>query len=179
MSKKNELLTRATVVCVAALFANAATAQAVISLDSVQARVGESVTVPLTIFGSPVSSGFNAEIRVPQSTAITSISGGSLINSGFSLNSNLNQQEARVLAYSSASTFSGDGDLADVQIQIGQDAMPGIYMLEVSAVNPDPLVNSRYALSNTDGLTSLPVSGQNGSIYIYSFSSDFDGDELP
>ncbi|MEM9387578.1 MAG: hypothetical protein AAGA68_21170 [Pseudomonadota bacterium] len=177
------------------LLGSSALAQTRLDVSADMALQGAEVELALRITDSPASAGFNAALLLPVALpdpdgefpgadATISLLGvwpGELLETagGFTMQSESTAEEARLLAYSAAGAFEGSGDLAYVQLAIGPNVAPGLYRVEIATSNPDLAVNSALALSDVSGGASLPVLGGGGELFVYSLSSDFDGDGLP
>ena len=55
----------------------------------------------------------------------------------------------------------------------------GLQLLAFAETNPDTLINSQHAVSNTDGSESLPHVFSNASFLVFSDTSDYDNDGMP
>ena len=124
--------------------------------------------------------GLNAKILFPKGITLTGISQGERLASGnFVLDyrtfSDDENEYATLIAYSASDTFETEGVLLILSLRISEEVSPGTYPINFADTNPNPLVNSKYALSNADGTASLTPAVSAGSITIESKDTDGDG----
>jgi len=163
-----------------------AAAEPKLSLGSVGIIVpGGSGSLALSLSGGTEPyAGINAKIMLPEGVTVTAVSEGELLNAGaFTIDwrgfSEAGGNGVVVIAYSGTQTFiASDGILLNMDLQVASDADPGTFDIAFATTNSNLLVNSKHALSNADGSTSVSHTTANGSITIQSLN-DTDGDGLP
>ncbi len=155
--------------------------QAVLSLDTGNGMQNGGGDIAINIANSPVSAGFNANIILPAGISIVGVSSGELLTSAGGFTSEFccsGETDIRVLSYDATSTFSGSGQLLVLHVQIDPGVGPGLYPVNFATTNTEPLVNSRYALSDEDGSNSIEPAVVGSTFLVYDLASDFDGDGL-
>ncbi len=150
-----------------------------LSLSPVIAWPGGSTSVSLSISGGTQAyAGVNAKILLPKGVSVTKILPGTLLSSdfitGFRGFSDTQGNGVIVIAYSRTKTFATAGTLFNIGLTVSDAATAGTYNINFASVNPTP-VNSRYALSGSDGISVEPTV-KSASLII---SEDSDKDGLP
>lgn len=142
-----------------------------LSLNTTTITPGETATLTLNIKNAVDCAGINAKIILPEGISATGISKGTLLSASFttaySAFSDEQGQGIIVLAYSGFDTFKQpNGDLLKIHLKADMNATDGIHEIPFADSNLNALVNSRYAVSNADGSTSLEPSVISGQIDI-------------
>jgi hypothetical protein len=141
---------------------------------------------PLTLNltgGAEPYAGVNAKILLPSGVHVTGISQGAILSAGFTLDwrsvPGTSGNEVTIIAYSGTDTCTAaSGVLLILNLQVDTGTTAGTYPVSFASTNPDPLVNSRYALSNADGTQSVSLSTVNGTINIGNDINDSDSDGM-
>ncbi len=182
------VLIMAVVLQISTLQRSAQAAQPVLSLNSTTIKAGDTGSLELSISGDDAGTyaGVNARILLPAGVSVTEVSGGGgLPSENFTVDhatsSTNGTNEVTVIAYSRSSTFKGDRRvLLSVNLQVAANVAQGTYDAKFAASNSNLLINSRHALSNSDGSTSVAHSIQSGSLIVSSSGGiDTDGDGIP
>ncbi|MDR4504176.1 MAG: hypothetical protein MRK01_05185 [Candidatus Scalindua sp.] len=165
-----------------------AAADPLLSLGTTNVQPGDSTLLNLSITGEPggTYAGVNARIILPEGVSVTGVSGGAGLPSGsFTIDhhpSSNGANEVAVIAYSGSGTYKGDsGVLLSLNLNVAASASNGTYAVKFAETNTNPLINSKHALSNADGSTSVAHSIQNGSLIVGSGGgggTDTDGDGM-
>ncbi len=150
-----------------------------LSLNPVIAWPGGSTSVSLSISGGTQAyAGVNAKILLPKDVIVTKILPGNLLSSDFIVGyrgfSDTQGNGFIVIAYSRTKTFAAAGTLFNIGLTVSDAAKAGTYNINFASVNPT-LVNSRYALSGSDGISVEPTV-KSASLIV---SEDSDKDGLP
>ncbi len=166
-------------VLILTLTAFQASAAPELSLSPVIACPGGSTSVSLSISGGTQAyAGVNAKILLPKDVSVTKILPGTLLSSdfitGFRGFSDTQGNGFIVIAYSRTKTFAVAGTLFNIGLTVSDAAVAGTYNINFASVNPTP-VNSRYALSGSDGISVEPTV-KSASLIV---SEDSDKDGLP
>jgi uncharacterized membrane protein len=149
-------------------------AKPTLSLSSATGKAGGNTSLELSISGdSGTFAGVNARIILPEGVSVTNVSRGSGLSSDFTTNYAVSEDnEVTVIAYSASKTFSGNiGTLLTLNLQISKTATKGNYEVKFATSNTDSLINSRHAISNKDGSTSVSHSTSDGTLTIESSSA--------
>lgn len=159
--------------------ATQASAAPELSLSPVIAWPGGNTSVSLSISGGTQAyAGVNAKILLPKDVSVTKILPGTLLSSDFTVGyrgfSDTQGNGFIVIAYSRTKTFAAAGTLFNIGIAVSDSATAGTYNINFASVNPTP-VNSRYALSGSDGISVEPTV-KSASLIV---SEDSDKDGLP
>lgn len=151
-----------------------------LSLNAPHSLQGTVIEASVVVSTDTPLAGFNAEINFPTGISIESVQLGSLlVSSGnFNLTYLANGQSLRMIAHAGFDTFTGTGELLKLSLKLDA-AQLGLQDLTFTTINPEPLINSRHAVSNADGSVSLAHGVANVSFLAYSQSSDFDLDGMP
>jgi len=167
-------------------FVSFAWAAPVLSLGHITVKQGETGNINLSISGGDAAyAGFNARVIIPDGVTINGVSKGDLLPlEKFSLAYNVESIDGKtnlfLLAFSGEHTFGQtDGVLAVIDISVQEDAESGKKDLVFASDNPNPLVNSKHALSNEQGSASVAHTVLNGSVTISGTTIDSDNDTLP
>ncbi len=167
----------------AALNASAATQ---LSLGSTTLQPGQTASLNLTLTGGTEPyAGLNARILLPAGVSVTSISKGTLLPASFTTDwqpfTSAEGSGATIIAYTTDKTpfTATNGILLTLNLKAANEATPGTHEVSFATSNIDPLVNSKYALSNADGTISVPLTTSPGTITISSLPGDADNDGLP
>ena len=131
--------------------------------------------------GDEAYAGMNAKILLPKGITVTDVSEGELLSSGnftirYQTFSDASNDGVIVVAYSTSDTFSGSGILLTLELQVSDSVSSGQHDVEFATTNA-PLVNSRYALSNSDGSKSVSPTLNNGKITILKMEDDMEDDD--
>ena len=174
---------RAAVLVVFFVYSGAAYSEPGLSLERASGLTGGAGVVKVKYLADgETASGFNAHIVLPEGVSVSGVTLGDLLSTSgeFSLDFNiLDEQNVIFVAYSGTNAVAQDGFVADIQVSLGSGLALGLLPVEFAAVDVDPLVNSRHAISNIDGSVSLEHLVQSGSLLVFGSESDFDGDGLP
>ena len=165
--------------------AMAASAAPILMLQPATVNQGEISTVMLILLsGEEPYSGVNAKILLPKGVHLTGVQEGELVSSSnfrfdFHSETSDNSNWATVVAYSGGDIFGDDsGIVLELIIRADMDAPTGTYPISFSPDNTNPLINSKYALSNEGGFSSItPI--VYGSTLTVSAGMDSDADGLP
>ena len=162
-----------------------AAAAPLLMLGSATVRQGETGSIEIMLVnGEQPYAGMNASVVFPDGIRVIGYSEGALLNSGnftirYQMISDGGRNDLAIIAYSGSQIFNGDsGVLLSVSIKADLDAPTGTYLLNFADNNPNPFVNSKYALSNSDGTLSITPAIASGSITILELI-DTDDDGLP
>jgi len=133
-------------------------------LGSVDVKPGETASLDLGLSeGTEPYAGVNAKILLPEGTTVADISKGELLSEGdfnvvwrtFSL---VEHGCVTVVVYSGTDTFStSNGVLLTLKLDVSGSVEPGTYTVRFTDSDTNPLVNSKYALSNSDGTRSISM----------------------
>jgi len=151
-----------------------------LSFESIVIQQGKESTLSIKISGNKFNyAGINTTIVLPSELNIIEINPGSLL-AGFSIDYRIypNENKATILAYSENKTFSPSGTIFVMKIKAQENASPGHHTIKFESANSNNLINSKAALSNSDGSNSIIPILQNGNITI-STADDTDWDGLP
>ena len=150
-----------------AMLAYPAFAVQTLRLVSTGGAVNSQTSASLTIENGSSSSGFNAEIVLPNGVSLVEVAKGSLLATGqFDLKYVVTNQNLRVIVYSTTDTIGANGELLKLKLQISPNAPLGLQKLAFANTNTNPLINAKNALSSTDGLVSMPHNVQDGPFLI-------------
>ncbi len=159
-----------------------AAAQPQLTLGSATAEQGLTDSLTLSLVNGAVPyAGVNAKIILPDDVIVTGVSEGALLSGGsFTIEyaefNDGGNRGVTVIAYSGTDVFNADnGIILTLDVRVAWDATPGAYSASFAATNTNPLINSRYAISNEDGTASIAPSVLSGSFTI-SAMTDTDGD---
>jgi len=145
-----------------------------LELGSINALIGQTVSLPLRISGGQEPyAGVNAKILLPKDLMITGISKGALLSSDFTTDwrsySKEEGNEATLIAYSGSQTFTdSDGTVLEIIIKVASDAPLGNMAIRFAI----------SGLSNEDGSLSVPHTTLDGSINCFDPAEDSDDDGL-
>jgi hypothetical protein len=154
-----------------------ANATPTLSLESISIDQGQTGSLNFLFSGdSQEYAGINAKILLPQGITVTDVSKGELLNDDFTTNWRSLSDGLAVIAYSGESNFSATGVLLTLTLSAATDTVSG----DVSFGENDSsiFVRSGYALSSSDGSSSIVPTTQNGYI-IVNVNNDTDNDGLP
>jgi len=143
-------------------------------------KAGGTAFLDLNLSGGTENyAGVNAKIVLPKGVTVTGVSAGGLLNGSFTLGwqafSDASNDGAIVAAYSGSGSFAASGNLLTLKLQVADSLAPGKKEALFALVNSHALINSRYALSNTAGV-SVPLTPCTG--YIAVGHADTDGDGI-
>ena len=130
--------------------------------------------------GTEAYAGMNAKILLPKGITVTGVSEGERLSSGnftvrYQTFSDASNDGVIVVAYSNTGTFGpSDGILLTLALQVDDSVLSGEHKISFAGSNPT-LVNSRYALSNSDGSNSVTLSPKAGTIFVDPPDVDVDG----
>lgn len=148
-------------------------AEPLLSLDKPTVKKGETGNINLMLSGGDREyAGFNARIIIPEGISVNSVSKGSLLPlDKFTIAHNIESSDDKIslflLVFSNEDTFGlTDGVLAVINVTADENASFGEKNIIFATDNPNPLVNSKHALSNADGSISVPHTVLNGSVNI-------------
>ncbi len=104
-----------------------------LTLNTITAQRGEMVTFNFSLFNGEIPyTGFDASILFPEGITVKEISSGELLAEGFTIESqNIMENWMTVAASSAANTFSGDGVLLTISIEIGADVPDGEHPIRI------------------------------------------------
>lgn len=158
----------------------AAWAQVSLILDAPHGLQGTVIEGGLLVDTDSPSAGVNAEIILSSGVSVDSVLKGDLLAppGDWQLAFEINGQSLRVIAWSATQTFNGMGEVIKLMLAL-DPALLGLQDVQFATVNPNPLINSRHAVSNNDGSVSLPHDVLDASFLAYSPTSDFDMDGMP
>jgi len=151
-----------------------------LTMNSVIVEQGKESTLNIKLSGNDKEyAGINTTIIMPSDLIITGISKGKLL-AGFSLDYRIfsNDNKATILSFSKNKMFRQSGTLFILNVEAKKNALPGLKTIEFASANNSTIVNSKTALSNTDGSASIHPVLKNGFITI-STPDDTDWDGLP
>lgn len=175
----------AALILVAGLFGALQNAHAVeLSLGSVTLSPDASADLSLSLSGGTEPyAGVNAKILLPKGVSVTGVTPGALLTSknfvtDFRTFSDEANEGVTLIAYSAENTFSASGVLLLLKIQAAATVEAGIHTVAFATENPNPFVNSKYALSNADGSKSVEPSVKYGAVTVID-PGDSDNDGLP
>ena len=150
-----------------AMLAYPAFAVQTLRLVSTGGAVNSQTSASLTIENGSSSSGFNAEIVLPNGVSLVEVAKGDLLTTGqYTLHYVVTNQNLRVIVYSTTDTFGPSGELLKLRLQITPNAPQGMQKLAFASSNTDPLIGSKHALSSPDGLLSMPHNVQDSQFLI-------------
>lgn len=161
---------------------NSAFAEATLSLDNTVIEAGNQAILNLSISGVAGSyGGFNARLEMDSCLSVSNVTTGPLIT-GFTFDTHAaldgSTRTLGLIAYSGSSTFNNDGTLMVLTVQVDAGCTSGQKDIVFSSTDPDPLVNAKHAISNTNGTISVSHLVQNGYIVVVDINTDTDKDGM-
>lgn len=155
-------------------------AQIMLILDAPHGLQGTVIEGALLIDTDTPSAGVNAEIILSVGVSVDDVLKGDLLvpPGDWQLAFEIDGQKLRVITWSATQTFNGAGEVIKLMLAL-DPALVGLRNLEFASVNPNPLINSRHAVSNNDGSVSLLHGIMDASFLAYSPTSDYDMDGMP
>ena len=159
-------------------FAGRIEASPVLGLGAAMALPGQvaDVRVWLTGLTSPCA-GLNAKVNLPGTISLSGVEAGGMLGAGgFAIDYRTFSGGATFLAYSGSGPFRGrDGVALHLKLLVPTDMAPGVYDLTFADANTNIHVNSRHALSDATGATSLAHTVTAGTLAV---DTDTDGDGM-
>lgn len=148
-------------------------AKPTLSLSSATGEIGGTTTLDISISGDTGTyAGMNARIILPEGVSVTEVTAGDGLPGNFTTEYAVSSNnEVSVIAYSSSKTFSGNsGELLSLKLKIAQTAATGTHEVKFASSDTNNLINSKHAVSNTDGSTSVAHATRDGTITIMASS---------
>jgi len=152
-----------------------------ISLSAENGLIGCEFSASFSVAAAPLTStgGFNGHIVFPSGMEVQNVARGDEISSGyFDLQFTQQERNFRFVVYSTVANRTISGEIFALTVAIDAGEAPGVRQLLFSEENPYPMVNSKHAVANVDGSSSLAHDTSNASFLIYTMTSDHDGDGM-
>lgn len=159
----------------------------VLSVDTLSMRPGQTTNLILRLSsGTEGYAGFNAVLLVPAVVSIQDVVPGPLIPTNtfsfyYTVTANRNGAELALAATSVSNVMASAGILCTATVSAASDLLPGTYPLLFSSTDRSVGVNSRHALSNSNGLQSATHTYSDGTLNLAfaPSSGDSNGNGIP
>lgn len=157
-----------------------ASGQVTLILDAPHGLQGTSVQGGLLVDTDTPSAGVNAAILFSAGITVDSVLKGDLLTppGDWQLAFEIDGGRLTLITWSATQTFTGMGEVIKLMLTL-DPGLVGLRTLDFATINPDPPINSRHAISNSDGTISLAHDVVNASFLAYSSTSDYDMDGMP
>ena len=162
----------------AGALAGGVSAAPVLGLGTATVLPGQVADVRVWLAGlTAPCAGLNAKVNLPGTVSLSGVEPGGMMDAGgFASDYRAFSGGAVFLAYSGGRPFRGaQGVALHLKLLVPTNTPPGTYALAFADANSNINVNSRHALSDATGSTSLVHSVSSGSLTV---DADMDGDGM-
>ena len=138
---------------------------------------GETITVSLSGVTSPIG-GVNFSIVLPEGMSASAQLTDSLLEAGFTLDYISSNSFFTAVFYSTEANIEIDGEILELYLEYDSSTIHVAETLDFASEDLVTGVNSKHALSNSDGSESLEHDLSSGQLFLISNTSDYDNDGI-